>query len=71
MNKNMADTMKNSQQNQTNNMMMKVMNYYLPFAMFSITIETPFAFGIYFLTGTIMQIIQFVIIKKPLTKRHW
>lgn len=70
MNKNMADTMKNSQQNQTNNTMMKVMNYYLPFAMFSITIGTPFAFGLYFLTGTIMQIIQFVIIKKPLTKRQ-
>lgn len=69
MNNNMADTMKNSQQNQANNTMMKVMTYYLPFAMFSITIGTPFAFGLYFLTGAIMQIIQFLIIKKPQRKK--
>ena len=42
MNKNMASS---AQQNQTSNMMMKVMTYYFPFAMFSITIGTPFAFG--------------------------
>lgn len=69
MNNNMADTMKNSQQNQANNTMMKVMTYYLPFAMFSITIGTPFAFGLYFLTGAIMQIIQFLIIKKKQRKK--
>lgn len=69
MNNNMADTMKNSQQNQANNTMIKVMTYYLPFAMFSITIGTPFAFGLYFLTGAIMQIIQFLIIKKPQRKK--
>ena len=69
MNNNMADTMKNSQQNQANDTMMKVMTYYLPFAMFSITIGTPFAFGLYFLTGAIMQIIQFLIIKKPQRKK--
>ena len=66
MNKNMASS---AQQNQTSNMMMKVMTYYFPFAMFSITIGTPFAFGLYFLTGAIMQIIQFLIIKKPQRKK--
>ena len=45
------------------------MTYYLPFAMFSITIGTPFAFGLYFLTGAIMQIIQFLIIKKKQRKK--
>lgn len=66
MNKNMASS---SQQNQTSNMMMKVMTYYFPFAMFSITIGTPFAFGLYFLTGQIMTIIQYLIIKKPNAKK--
>lgn len=66
MNKNMASS---SQQNQTSNMMMKVMTYYFPFAMFSITIGTPFAFGLYFLTGQIMTIVQYLIIKKPNAKK--
>lgn len=68
MNKNMAANM-NSQQNQTSNMMMKVMTYYFPFAMFSITIGTPFAFGLYFLTGQIMTIIQSLIFKRPGAKK--
>lgn len=59
-----------SQQNATSNMMMKVMTYYFPFAMFSITIGTPFAFGLYFLTGQIMTIIQYLIIKKPAQKNN-
>lgn len=66
MNKSMAS---NSQQNATSNMMMKVMTYYFPFAMFSITIGTPFAFGLYFLTGQIMTIVQYVIFKKPQAKK--
>ena len=68
MNKSMAASM-NGQQNQTNNMMMKIMTYYFPFAMFSITIGTPFAFGIYFLTGSIMTIIQSLIFKRPNAKK--
>lgn len=68
MNKNMATNM-NSQQNQTSNMMMKVMTYYFPFAMFSITIGTPFAFGLYFLTGQIMTIVQSLIFKRPGAKK--
>ena len=68
MNKNMAANM-NSQQNQTSNMMMKVMTYYFPFAMFSITIGTPFAFGLYFLTGQIMTIVQSLIFKRPGAKK--
>ena len=66
MNKNMASS---AQQNQTSNMMMKVMTYYFPFAMFSITIGTPFAFGLYFLTGQIMTIVQYLIFKKPQAKK--
>lgn len=66
MNKSMAA---NTQQNQANNMMMKVMTYYFPFAMFSITIGTPFAFGLYFLTGQIMTIIQSLIFKRPTVKK--
>ncbi|MEO3111276.1 stage III sporulation protein J, partial [Turicibacter sanguinis] len=58
-----------AQQNQTSNMMMKVMTYYFPFAMFSITIGTPFAFGLYFLTGQIMTIVQYLIFKKPQAKK--
>ena len=68
MNKSMAASM-NGQQNQTNNMMMKIMTYYFPFAMFSITIGTPFAFGLYFLTGSIMTIIQSLIFKRPNAKK--
>ncbi|MBQ1786635.1 MAG: YidC/Oxa1 family membrane protein insertase [Turicibacter sp.] len=67
MNKNMASNM-NGQQNPTNNMMMKVMTYYFPFAMFSITIGTPFAFGLYFLTGQIMTVVQSIIFKRPSAK---
>ena len=63
MNKSMM-TNSSAQQNKTSNMMMKVMTYYMPFAMFSITIATPFAFGLYFLTGSVMQIIQFFIVKR-------
>ena len=63
MNKSMM-TNSPAQQNKTSNMMMKVMTYYMPFAMFSITIATPFAFGLYFLTGSVMQIIQFFIVKR-------
>ena len=66
MNKNMASS---AQQNQTSNIMMKVMTYYFPFAMFSITIGTPFAFGLYFLTGQIMTIVQYLIFKKPQAKK--
>ena len=66
MNKNMASS---AQQNQTSNMMMKVMTYYFPFAMFSITIGTPFAFGLYFLTGQIMTIVQYLIFKKTQAKK--
>ena len=66
MNKNMASS---AQQNQTSNMMMKVMTYYFPFAMFSITIGTPFAFGLYFLTGQIMTSVQYLIFKKPQAKK--
>ena len=66
MNKNMASS---AQQNQTSNMMMKVMTYYFPFAMFSITIGTPFAFGLYFLTGQIMTIVHYLIFKKPQAKK--
>ena len=66
MNKNMASS---AQQNQTSNMMMKVMTYYFPFAMFSITIGTPFAFGLYFLTGQIITIVQYLIFKKPQAKK--
>ncbi len=67
MNKNMASNM-NGQQNQTSNMMMKIMTYYFPFAMFSITIGTPFAFGLYFLTGQIMTVVQSIIFKRPSAK---
>ena len=52
----------------TANTMMKVMNIYFPFAMFSITIGTPFAFGLYFLTGSIMTIVQSLIFKRPKQK---
>ena len=70
MNKSMAASMNNnSQQNQTSNTMMKVMTYYMPFAMFSITIGTPFAFGLYFLTGQIMTIVQSLIFKRPGAKK--
>ena len=68
MNKNMKANM-NGQNNQTSDMMMKVMTYYFPFAMFSITIGTPFAFGLYFLTGSIMTIIQSFIFKRPAAKK--
>ncbi len=54
---------------QTANTMMKVMNIYFPFAMFSITVGTPFAFGLYFLTGSIMTIIQSLIFKRPNAKK--
>ncbi|MDE5976985.1 MAG: YidC/Oxa1 family membrane protein insertase [Turicibacter sp.] len=66
MNKSM---MSNNNGNQTSNTMMKVMTYYFPFAMFSITIGTPFAFGLYFLTGQIMTIIQSLIFKRPGAKK--
>lgn len=66
MNKNMSSS---AQQNQTSNMMMKVMTYYFPFAMFSITIGTPFAFGLYFFTGQVMTIVQYLIFKKPQAKK--
>ena len=49
---------------QTANTMMKVMNIYFPFAMFSITVGTPFAFGLYFLTGSIMTIVQSLIFRR-------
>ncbi|HAX73013.1 MAG TPA: stage III sporulation protein J [Firmicutes bacterium] len=52
-----------------NNTMMKVMNIYFPFAMFSITFATNFAFGLYFLTGSIMTILQYVIVKRPGAKK--
>ena len=68
MNKNMAATT-SDQKNQTSDMMLKVMTYYLPFAMFSITIGTPFAFGLYFLTGSIMTIVQSYIFKRPTAKK--
>lgn len=68
MNKNMAANA-NAQQNQASNTMMKVMTYYFPFAMFSITIGTPFAFGLYFLTGSIMTIVQSLIFKRPGAKK--
>ncbi|MGL4337246.1 MAG: YidC/Oxa1 family membrane protein insertase [Turicibacter sp.] len=69
MSKNMKATAGDGKAAAANNTMMKVMNIYFPFAMFSITIGTPFAFGLYFITGSVMTILQYVIFKKPGAKK--
>jgi len=56
----------NVQQGQASaNTAMKVMNIYFPFLMFSMVISMPVAMGLYFLTGSLVQIIQTVILKRP------
>lgn len=47
------------------NTAMKVMNIYFPFLMFSMVIGMPVAMGLYFLTGSLFQILQTVVLKRP------
>ncbi|MCL1949705.1 MAG: YidC/Oxa1 family membrane protein insertase [Turicibacter sp.] len=54
-----------SQSNKTANTTMKVMNYYMPFMMFSMVIGMPAAMGLYFLTGNIVQMVQSLVFKRP------
>jgi len=44
---------------------MKMMNYYMPFMMFSMIIGMPAAMGLHFLAGNLMQMLQAIIFKRP------
>jgi len=47
------------------NTTMKMMNYYMPFMMFSMIIGMPAAMGLHFLAGNLMQMLQAIIFKRP------
>jgi len=48
-----------------NNTVMKAMNIYMPFLMFTMVISMPVAMGLYFLTGNIVQVVQTIVFKRP------